>query len=264
MRLRDKVIWITGASSGIGEALAVEMAGRGNVVLLSARREEELQRVAANIQSQGGQAHVLPMDLTDIEGMPKRFEEVLRMAGRVDVLVNNGGISQRSYARDTPLELDRDMFEINFFSSVALTKVVLPHMRERGSGQICAISSVVGFFGFKQRTAYSASKHAMKGFFESLRLEEWDSGIEVNVVYPGSIRTNISKYAVNEKGEAHGQMDPRQQGGMPADLCARKIIRGMERNKGEILVGRRELLLVYVRRCWPWLYFRAAKNIDPT
>jgi dehydrogenase/reductase SDR family member 7B len=264
MRLKDKVVWITGASSGIGEALAKEIARRGNTVVISARREDELNRVAQEIEKEGGKADVLTLDLTKAEEFPSKIEYIIAKHKTIDVLVNNGGISQRSFARDTPIDVDRKMFEINFFGAVALTKQVLPVMHKQSYGQIVAVSSIVGFIGFSMRTAYSASKHAMKGFFESLRIEEAALGIQVNMVYPGSIQTNISKFAVNEKGEAHDQQDRRQSGGMPADQCARIIVRGMERNKADILVGRREVLLVYIRRYFPGLFYRLVARIKPT
>ncbi len=263
MKLKNKVVWITGASSGIGEHLALALAKRGNKLILSSRRLEELTRVAKQCESLGGQAKILTLDLQD-PNLHGKGAEALQLFGNIDVLINNGGISQRSYGRDTSIEIDRKFFEINFFSAVTLTKSILPHMIERKSGQIVAISSVVGFFGFGMRTAYSATKHAMKGFFESLRIEEAPNGVEVNVVYPGSIQTNISKNALNEAGSAHDKLDPRQARGMPADVCAERIIRGMERNKADILVGRRELILVYLRRYFPGLFYRAVSKIAPT
>jgi len=122
----------------------------------------------------------------------------------------------------------------------------------------------VGYFGFKLRCAYSASKHALKGFLESMRLEETDNGIEVSVVYPGSISTELSQHAMKKDGSNHGTIDPRHIQGMSAEQCAKRIISGMEKNKPEILVGKKEILLVYIKRFFPFLFYRIAKNIKAT
>lgn len=264
MNLKGKTIWITGASSGIGEALAVLLASKGNNLVLSARREAELERVKEACIKAGGKAEILLLDLSKINDAEAICKQVFEKFSALDVLVNNGGISQRSAVHETPMENHRMIMEINYYSAVALTTEALKIFKNQGSGQIVGISSIVGYFGFKLRCAYSASKHALKGFLESLRLEETKNGIEVSVVYPGTIRTNISQSALKKDGSSQGFEDSRHTGGMSPEQCARKIVRGMEKNKAEILVGRKELLLVYIKRFFPFLFYKLAVNIKAT
>lgn len=264
MNLSNKTIWITGASSGIGESLAVQLAAKANRIILSARREDELNRVKKRCEEAGGQAEILVLDLSNIDQAEQLCQQAYAAFNSLDVLINNGGISQRSIVLETSMESHRRIMEINYFSAVAISNAVLKQFDKQGGGQIVGISSIVGFFGFKLRCAYSASKHALKAYLESLRLEEGKNGIEVSIVYPGSIRTNLSKHAVNKDGVEYGVEDPRHVKGMSADDCARKIIRGMEKNRPEIFVGKKELLLVYIKRFFPRLFFKLAANIKAT
>ncbi len=264
MNLRNKTVWITGASSGIGEAIALELASRENNLILSARREKELLRVKKACEERGGKAEVLCLDLLNLDDPAILCEKAIQKFGGLDVLINNGGISQRSKAFETPMENHQKIMQINYFSAVALSTEALKHFKRQGSGQLVGISSIVGFFGFKMRCAYSASKHALKGFLESVRLEEHKNGIEVSVVYPGTIRTNISESALEKDGARHGVEDERHTGGMSPEKCAKIIVRGMQRNKPEILVGKKELLMVYFKRYFPWLFYRIAVNIKAT
>jgi len=264
LKLQDRTIWITGASSGIGEALAVGLAKKGNRIILSARRKEELQRVKERCEGEGGQAKVLVLDLLELKDGEELVKEAYELFGSLDVLINNGGITQRSRVYETPLENHQRIMQINYFSAVSLSVEALKIFKSQGHGQIVGISSIVGYFGFKLRCAYSASKHALKGFLESMRLEETDNGIEVSVVYPGSISTELSQHAMKKDGSNHGTIDPRHIQGMSAEQCAKRIISGMEKNKPEILVGKKEILLVYIKRFFPFLFYRIAKNIKAT
>lgn len=257
---RDKVIWITGASSGIGEALAVAFAGEGAKLVLSARRVDELQRVQHACKLNDDRCFILPLDLSDTANVDARTQQVLQKFGRIDVLVNNGGISQRSYAKDTSLEIDRRIMEVNFFGQVALTKSVLPHFLQQKSGAIIVMSSISGKFGFYLRTAYSASKHALHGFFESLRLEVESDGVEVLMAVPGKIKTNISLHALKEDGSKHNVMDQSQEQGMPADECATQIITALKKGKEEILVGGREIKAVWLKRHFPKIFARVIRK----
>ena len=165
MNYKDKVVWITGASSGIGEAVAKAFAAEGAKLVLSARRKEELLRVQQECRLGNDRALVLPLDLSDTTNIHTLTQQVIDRFGRIDVLVNNGGFSQRAYAQETPVDIDRKIMEVNFFGQVALTKSVLPFMLKQKSGHIVTISSITGKFGFYLRSAYSASKHALHGFF---------------------------------------------------------------------------------------------------
>jgi len=257
------IIWITGASSGIGLALAQAYAQRGASIVLSARSTNKLEEIRQRLPHP--EKHlVLPLDLMDSSNFEEKVKQVVDQYGRIDVLINNGGVSQRGEASKTPLAIDRQIMEVNYFGAVALTKAVLPVMQKQQSGHIVAISSIAGKFGFYWRSAYAAAKHALQGFFEALYLEEAKNNISVTLVFPGKINTPISLSAINEKGEKHGEMDHNQETGMPADVCAKKIIRAIEKKKQEVLIGNKEVIAVYIKRYCPWLFWKIIKKQSPT
>jgi short-subunit dehydrogenase len=260
---RDKVVWITGASSGIGEALARAFASEGAKLVLSSRRMEELERVKKSIGANDKNCLILSLDLQNTSGVESLTQQVISKFGQIDILVNNGGISQRSLTKETPLEIDRKIMEINFFGTVALTKSVLPHMLKRKSGNIIVISSVAGKFGFFLRSAYSASKHALHGFFESLRMEVYNDNVKVLIVCPGKIRTSISLNAITENGGKHNVMDESQEQGMSAEACAAQILDALKKNKKEILIGGKETRAVWLKRMFPTLFTEMIRKQKP-
>jgi short-subunit dehydrogenase len=262
-QFRDKVIWITGASSGIGEALAVALAKKGARLVLSARREEELLRVAKQTGLGDRDIFILPFDLAQMPAASGLAAQVMNHFGRLDVLINNGGVSQRSEAMETSEETERRLMEVNYFSCTALTKAVLPYMLRQKAGKIVVISSIAGRFGFYLRSSYSAAKHALHGYFESLRLETEKKGISVLIVCPGKIKTAVSHNAVKGNGLQHGQMDESHENAMSADVCAEKIIRGMEAEKQEIYIGGKEILMVYLKRYFPFFFNRVIRKQSP-
>jgi short-subunit dehydrogenase len=259
--MENKTIWITGASSGIGEALALELAGNGNRLVLSSRRAEVLKVLKTLCERNGSECMVIPLDLEKQEDFEYAVDKVISAYGQIDLLINNGGISQRSLAIETSMAVFRKLMEVNFFGSVALTKSVLPHMLKAGHGQIAVISSMSGKFGFPNRSGYTAAKHALQGFFETLGLELNGTGIGVTIVSPGRINTPISVNALSKDGGKHGIYDEGQKNGIPADVCARKIIRAIEKRKREVMIARGELILHYVHRIWPWLYYQIASRV---
>ncbi|MBO6517213.1 MAG: SDR family oxidoreductase [Bacteroidia bacterium] len=259
----QKTVWITGASSGIGEALALEYAKENANLILSARNEEELNRVAKECTTGTNKVIVAPLDLAKSESFTSLVSSLRKQIDRIDILINNGGISQRSLVSETPLEVDRKLFEINYFGTVALTKAVLPWMIETGGGNITAISSISGKFGFPLRSAYSATKHALFGFFETLGLEQVNNNIHTTIICPGRIQTNISTRALDKEGNATNEMDKGLADGMPASKCAKKIVRAIQKNKREAWVGGKEILMVYIRKYFPRLFWKIAPNIDP-
>lgn len=259
-----KVVWITGASSGIGEALAREFWSAGAELVLSARRREELERVREALpQVPGRRCLILPMDVTDTDAVSGWVEKVSAEFGRVDVLVNNAGISQRSWTSETPLEVDRRIMEVNFFGTVALTKGVLPMMLAQRSGLIIVISSVAGKFGFYLRSAYSASKHALHGFFESLRMEVYKQGVSVMLVCPGRVQTAISVNALTADGRPHNVMDDGQRQGIPADDCARRILKGALRGEEEVFIAGREMKGIWMKRFFPRMFSKLIRRQKP-
>jgi short-subunit dehydrogenase len=255
---KGKVVWITGASSGIGEALAVEMAGAGARLILSARREDRLKAVAEKCGRAGAEARVLPLDLDQLASLQSKAETAWEMFKRIEILVNNGGVGQRSLALETGVEVDEAIMRTNYLGTVALTKAVLPGMLERGSGQIVVTSSVLGKFGVQRRSAYAASKHALHGFFDSLRCELAQAGkrIQITMVCPGWVRTDISRSAYEGDGSRHGKLSPGQEAGMPADVFARKMLRAIRRDRDEVAIGGSEAWAVLAKRFVPGMLNR--------
>jgi len=258
----NKVVWITGASSGIGEAMAREFANQGAILVLAARNVDKLRQLKESLPN--AEIHtVISLDLTDLSNVSHTVSSVIDQIGRVEVLVNNAGISQRSLARETPIEVDRQIMEVNFFGAVGLTKALLPALRA-SKGQIIVISSISGKFGFFLRSAYAASKHALHGFFESLALEEEANGISVTMVCPGKINTPISISALNAQGQQHSAMDHNQETGMPAEECARQIVLAARKNKPEVLIGNKEIIAVYLKRFVPSLFRKIIRKQKAT
>lgn len=263
MKFTGKNIWITGASSGIGEAVALEISKQKSHLILSARNETALASVAEKCEKNGSTTLVVPFDLADEKSVTDAAGKILSGKIKIDGLYHFGGISQRSFVTETPVEVDRKIFEVNFFGTVALTKAILPWMIENGGGQIAVTSSIVGKFGFPYRSAYSAAKHALHGFFESLRAENTGNNIRVSVIIPGRIKTNVSLNALNKNGKPHGQMDAGQDKGKSTKWTARKIFRGLEKESKEIMVGGADLVMVYIRRFFPALYYYLASKVKP-
>jgi dehydrogenase/reductase SDR family protein 7B len=257
----DRVIWITGASSGIGEALVYSFVRGGGRVIASSNDPEGLARVIKNCEGLNGSAVAVPFDLSETSGIEKLAAEVVSREGRVDMLLNVGGVSQRALIMETPLWLDRKIMEINYFGTIALTKAVLPYMISNGGGHIAATSSITGRFGFPLRSAYSASKHALHGFFETLLIEHKNDNIRVSVLIPGRVKTSISFHALTASGKEHGRMDDGQAGGVTPEKAAGQIIRGLRHNRREIPVGSSELLMLKIRKYLPALFFRLAGKI---
>ncbi len=259
MKFSGHVVWITGASSGIGEATALAFAREGAQLVLSSRRPDELERVRRACP-RPDEHLVVPLDLTRSETFASAVADVLARCGKIDVLLNNGGVSQRALAADATLEVERALMEVDYFGPVALTKAVLPAMRAQGSGRIVVVSSVMGYVGTPGRSTYAAAKHALHGYFDSLRAEVWREGIGVTIVCPGYVKTAVSDNAVGPRGEKHGTTDATHQTGITAEACAAAIIRAVAAGKEEIYVGR-EAYAIFVKRFFPWLYSRVVRKM---
>jgi short-subunit dehydrogenase len=263
MQFKDKVIWITGASSGIGLALARLADSKGAKLVLSARNEGALNALKASLSN--AEHHIVKvLDLENSSNFNQLVVEVVEHFGQIDYLFNNGGVSQRSSVHDTSLDVDRRIMEINYFGNIALAKAVLPVFRSQKSGHYLIISSIAGKFGFFLRSAYSASKHALHGFYESLMLEEESNGIKVTIACPGKINTPISTNALNEKGEKHGEMDHNQSTGMSAEECAKQLLQAVLDGKKEVLVGNREIKAVQLKRFMPKLFWKVIRKQSAT
>lgn len=261
---KNKVAWITGASSGIGKATALALAAQGSKIIISSENIEQLNEALEECKRIQPDSIAIPFDLSDEASIQQAFDQAIKTFDRIDILYNNGGISQRSLAHETPLEVDRKIMEINFFGGVSLTKKVLPVMLKQGSGHIAATSSISGKFGFHLRSAYAASKHAIQGFYETLGIELEKKNIRVTVVIPGRINTTLSLSALDKDGNPHGKMDDGQANGISTEKCAATIVKALKKNKREVLVGGKELLMVYIRRFFPKLFFKIVGRIKPT
>lgn len=263
--LKNKTVWITGASSGIGEALAIVCAREGANLVLTSRREEELIRVARQTGLPDENFLILPADLSHHDQVSSMTELVLARFGHIDVLFNNAGISSRALAIESPIEIDRKVMDIDYFSVVALTKAVLPHMISQKSGHIVVTSSVVGKIGTPLRSAYAAAKHALHGFFDSIRQEVADDGINITMVCPGYIRTLISVNAITPSGEKFNKMSRNQDKGIDPLVMASKMVKAVYSNKRELVYGGIEVFGIYLDRFSPgllnwYLHMKHRKN----
>lgn len=231
--MSERTVWITGASSGIGAALAREWAQRGARIVLSGRDEARLREVADGLDTE---TLTLPFDVRDEAAMRAATEEAIGWHG-VDIFVANAGISQRSAAVDTAMGVYRDIIDIDLTSQIAATQALLPHLVERGSGRLVFISSIAGKVGVPMRTAYCAAKFGLIGYADALRAELSQSGIDVHVVCPGSVATNVSRNALNAEGSPRGTSDKAIDNGILADEAARRIVDAIELNSREIIVA---------------------------
>lgn len=255
-RFEGKVVWITGASSGIGEALSHGFAAEGAKLVMSARNIEKLEAVRKQLPTAPENVKVVPLDLASPLELPIRTREALAAFGRVDIMVHNGGVSQRSRAIDTKIETTETILATNFLGPVALTRELLPSMVRQGGGQFVVISSVMGKFGAQYRSSYAASKHALHGYFDSLRAEHQPDNITVSLIVPGFIRTNVSVNALEADGSRHGRLDPGQARGMAPDACAKKILHAVYHKRDETAVGGFETWGIILKRFWPGMLNR--------
>jgi len=230
-----KIVWITGASSGIGEALAKAFAAQGAHIILSGRRSEALEQVAASLATD---SLILPFETTDYDVLPAKIEEARNWKGRVDILVNNAGISQRSLALDTHPDVHHKIINVDLLAPIWLTQLLLPHMIAAGGGHIVGISSVAGRVGVPLRTAYCAAKHGLIGYMDALRAEtEKLHNVHVTNILPGSIRTNVSRNALTKDGDSRGKSDAVIDNGMEPAECARQILDAVTNNVPELIIA---------------------------
>jgi dehydrogenase/reductase SDR family protein 7B len=262
--LKNKVVWITGASSGIGEALAYACADEGARIVISARREEELKRVAANCKTDQKNILILPIDLENTLAIEDKVNQVVQQFGTIDILINNSGIGHRTKGVSTPTAIDRRVMEINFFGTVNLSKAVAKQMQKQKSGKLVVVTSIMGKYGMPLYTAYAASKHALYGYFESLRQELYVDNVKVLIVAPGFINTDVSTKLLREDGSAYGVKSDAQEKGMSASDCAKGIVKAIKSNRDHKYVGNYELFSVPVKQFFPkvfyWLMRRMTKE----
>lgn len=255
MQAEKQVVWITGASSGIGEALAYHLSRRGYRLVLSARRPGVLHDVRLRCADPERVA-LLPLDLENWESLADVAREAVAFYGRVDVLVNNAGISQRSRILATGMEVYDRLMRVNYMGTVALTKALLPHFLARGGGQYVAVTSLMGKFGSPHRSGYCGAKHALHGFFDVMRMEHEKDGIKVSMICPGFVNTQLARNALTADGSPQGRQDAATENGVKPARFAEKMWQAVEAGKWEVYLGGREILGAYLKRFFPRLLHR--------
>ena len=257
--MKGKVAVLTGASSGIGKSLSSQLIGKVETLILLGRNRSALEEMVGQLKGAGVSAFQFEVDLNNEESVQNAIREIRGITNEIHFLINNAGLSQRSIATETESAVEQQIFQVNYFGPIALTKGLIGQLRN-GKGKIIVVTSIVGKFGFGLRSSYSAAKHALHGYFESLRLEEEKHGVSVQFIVPGRIKTSVSMNALNGKGSAHQQMDEGQANGMSADTCAKKIVQAMATNKKEVLIGGKEILMVRLKKYLPSLFYRIARK----
>ncbi|MBB6330273.1 short-subunit dehydrogenase [Chryseobacterium sediminis] len=256
-----KVIWVTGASSGIGEALVNNLAKNNRAkIILSSRNEEQLHLVAEKAGLSTDRYVVIPLDLKNYKEMPAIAAKASEQFGKIDILINNAGLSQRSLAMDTNIEVDKQLIDIDYIGTVALTKATVPYMIGNGGGQIAVVSSLMGIFGAPMRSGYAGAKHALHGFFDALRAELFSHNIRITIICPGFIQTDISINAVTGDGSSQGTMDDATKNGMPVAVFAKKMLYAIEKQKKQKAIGGKEVMAVYVKRFFPNLLAKIVRK----
>ena len=255
MNLNNKTIWITGASSGIGEAIAKEMAMRKVTIIISARRAEELERVKRECKSTDAKIIIYPLDLEKNQNAQLWVSDILKLTPKIDVLINNGGVGHFGDVIDMDAEVERKVMEINFWGQVMLTKAILPHMVKNNSGTIATVGSIVGKFGSPGLAAYSASKHALYGYFESLRQELRSTKINIMMITPGFINTNVTKASYTKDGKVYGKNSVAQEKGLAPEALAKTLVKKLEQEKNNAVIGKWETFSVPFKKFAPNLFY---------
>ncbi len=254
MKIDNKVVWITGASSGIGRALVKTFAKYNCNLIVTSRNEEALKELRQEISYPEEKFFIATFDLTDYKNIHLLVQKVISKFAKIDILINNAGVTQRSLASETQLDVTEKIFALDFFAPLQITRLLLNHMNE--PSYIVVVSSVAGKLGSPYRSSYSAAKHALHGYFDSLRAELYKENkkIGVLIVCPGFVKTNISLNALKGDGTTHNKMDEGIQKGLEPTYIAKKIIRAIENNKEEILIaGTKEKFAVFLKRFFPSL-----------
>ncbi|APZ45862.1 short chain dehydrogenase [Polaribacter reichenbachii] len=264
MSFNDKIIWITGASSGIGKALAIQLSNQNAKLILSSRKKEGLELVKNQCKNKDD-VKIITLDLEDYSNLQHKADEAIAVFGKVDILINNGGISQRSFASETNIEVDKRIMDINYLGTVALTKAILPHFIKNKNGHFVVTTSIVGKIGTPLRSSYAASKHALHGFFDSLRAEQHQNKIAVTLVCPGFVNTNVSKNALTGDGTPQEKMDVATENGIQPERFAKLMAKAIKNRKEEVYIaGVKEKLGVYVKRFFPKIFSVMVRKLSVT
>lgn len=262
MSFNNKVVWITGASSGIGEHLAYAFAAQGAKLVISSRNKKELERVKQNCNEET-EVMILPMDVADFENIPEKAQTVLDRFGFINVLINSAGISQRSLIKDTDFSVDKKIMEVNYLGTVAVTKAVLPAFIRQQFGHIVVISSVMGKLGVPWRSGYAASKHALHGYFDALRaeLEAADVPVKVTILIPGYVQSNATINALKGDGTKNNTVSEANKNGLDPAVFAKKALDAIRTGKREAAIGGKEVYSIYAKRFFPGFVARMVRKV---
>ncbi|MCT4698100.1 SDR family oxidoreductase [Tenacibaculum haliotis] len=264
MSLKNKVFWITGASSGIGKSLAIELSNYDVNLILSSRNKNTLEEVR-NVCKNPSKVKIVTLDLEKYENMKLKVEAAMLCFGTIDVLVNNGGISQRSLVKNTDVSVDKRLMDVNYLGTVGLTKALLPYFIKNKAGHFVITTSIVGKIGTPLRSSYAATKHALHGFFDSLRAEHYSDNISVTLVCPGFVTTNVSKNALTGDGSPQNKMDSATKNGINPDRFAKLMLKAIKKKREEVYIGgAKERLAVYVKRFFPKILSKMIRKLSVT
>ena len=257
--INDKIFWITGASSGIGEQLLYSLNEKGARVIISARQEDQLIRIKNNCRNPD-MVVAVPLDLLKHDTLFEIANEALSIWGTIDTLIHNAGVVCKDLVTNIPSALDKKIMDINYFGPLILTKEILPSMIRKGSGQFVITGSLSSKFGVPTLSAYAAAKHALLGFFESMRAEVFKQGIKITVAIPGFVQTAFTQKALKGDGTLYCKRDLSFYKGISAEICAHKIVKAIEKEKEEVWIGGSEILSLYLQRFFPRLFSKVIRN----
>jgi short-subunit dehydrogenase len=257
--MKDKVVIITGASSGIGKALSVELAGRGAIIVLAARSGDKLREIEKELNAGGARVMAVQTDVSLEADCRKLIAAAIEKFGRIDVLINNAGISMRALFEQVDLDVIRRLMEVNFWGTVYCTKFALPYLLQT-KGSVVGVSSIAGFKGLPGRTGYSASKFAIQGFLETLRIENLKKGLHVLIACPGFTASNIRNTALAADGSLQGESPRDEESMMKPDEVAVKIADAVEKRKQILIMTIQGKMIVLLNKLFPFLMDRLVYN----
>lgn len=257
----ERVVWITGASSGIGEALTYQYIEKGFKIIISSRKEEDLEKVKQQVAFPEN-IFVLPMDISKFDELEAKVQTAIHAFGTIDILINNAGVSQRSLIIDTDFEVYKSLININYLGTVALSKAILPEFIKQKTGHFVTVTSLMGKFASPYRSGYCGAKHALHGFFDGLRMEHEKDGIYATLICPGFVQTNVAKNALTADGSKQNKEDNATKNGLPVLTFAKRMISAIDKRKFEAYIGRKEILGVYLKRFFPRLLHRVILKSD--
>jgi dehydrogenase/reductase SDR family protein 7B len=258
----NKVVWITGASSGIGKAIVEELAKCNARLVISARSESKLLSIKSDLKLSDQQCLIVPLDLIDIDSFQEKTAKVIAHFGRIDMLINNAGLSYRGLVAETDLEVYRKLMEVNYFGTIALTKTVLPIMLAQQSGHIAVTTSIAGKVGTQIRSAYCGAKHALHGFFDCLRMEVYAQNVSVTLAVPGFIKTDLTLNALTADGSEYNKVDEAILKGMSPEKCANIYLKAMANKKEELIISEgKEIVAPLLKRFFPSLLTPVLKRL---